>query len=223
MPSLTFVMPHWLYWAGLILFPLVATTWRGVSCSAAPRSGPSLFIAYVFWLCSGFIGIHRFYLRSASASSSFPSSCSSSIAMRRCGRCATTRRARTPRSSRRRTRRCRRSPRPANATPEASAQYEHATAVVRQRQGRIRNREGGHRPVDVARPLDRDPAGDPAARRRRPDAGARAPAARVRRPLDPPPEPIVPAGVPAVAEPKLAKTRRCISIRASPTRSSGST
>ena len=28
-----------------------------------PR-GPSLFIAYLFWLCSGFMGLHRFYLRS---------------------------------------------------------------------------------------------------------------------------------------------------------------
>ena len=28
-----------------------------------PR-GPSLFIAYLFWLCSGFMGLHRFYLKS---------------------------------------------------------------------------------------------------------------------------------------------------------------
>jgi TRAP-type mannitol/chloroaromatic compound transport system permease small subunit len=28
-----------------------------------PR-GPSLFIAYLFWICSGFMGLHRFYLRS---------------------------------------------------------------------------------------------------------------------------------------------------------------
>ena len=27
-----------------------------------PR-GPSLFIAYLFWLCSGFLGLHRLYLR----------------------------------------------------------------------------------------------------------------------------------------------------------------
>ena len=26
--------------------------------------GASLFIAYMFWLCSGFMGLHRFYLRS---------------------------------------------------------------------------------------------------------------------------------------------------------------
>ena len=35
---------------------------------------PSLFIAHLFWLCSGFMGIHRFYLRSALVSSSSGSS-----------------------------------------------------------------------------------------------------------------------------------------------------
>ncbi|MGE5773653.1 MAG: TRAP transporter small permease subunit [Hyphomicrobiales bacterium] len=61
---MNFILPHWLYWGTLLLFPLVAMYLvkrqrrRGV-----PR-GPSLFIAYVFWLCSGFMGLHRFYLRS---------------------------------------------------------------------------------------------------------------------------------------------------------------
>ncbi len=63
MPSLPFVLPHWLYWGTLVVFPLVAMYFvqrerrRGV-----PR-GPSLFIAYIFWLCSGFMGLHRLYLR----------------------------------------------------------------------------------------------------------------------------------------------------------------
>ena len=63
MPSLPFVLPHWLYWGTLVVFPIVAMYFvqrehrRGV-----PR-GPSLFIAYMFWLCSGFMGLHRFYLR----------------------------------------------------------------------------------------------------------------------------------------------------------------
>ena len=42
-------------------------SWRSTSCSASCGNGvpkgPSLFIAYVFWLCSGFMGLHRFYLR----------------------------------------------------------------------------------------------------------------------------------------------------------------
>jgi TRAP-type mannitol/chloroaromatic compound transport system permease small subunit len=64
MPALTFIMPHWLYWAGLLLFPLIAIYLVRRQMRRAPRSGPSLFIAYLFWLCSGFLGIHRFYLRS---------------------------------------------------------------------------------------------------------------------------------------------------------------
>ncbi len=65
MPSLTFVMPHWLYWAGLVIFPLIALYLVRRQLRHPLPSGPSLFIAYLFWLCSGFMGIHRFYLRSA--------------------------------------------------------------------------------------------------------------------------------------------------------------
>jgi TRAP-type mannitol/chloroaromatic compound transport system permease small subunit len=65
MPSLSFVMPHWLYWGGLIVFPLIATYLVVRQRQRAPDRRPSLFIAYLFWLCSGFLGIHRFYLRSA--------------------------------------------------------------------------------------------------------------------------------------------------------------
>jgi TRAP-type mannitol/chloroaromatic compound transport system permease small subunit len=65
MPSLTFTMPHWLYWAGLIIFPLIALYLVRRQLRNPLPPGPSLFIAYLFWLCSGFMGIHRFYLRSA--------------------------------------------------------------------------------------------------------------------------------------------------------------
>src|SRR5947207_15336755 len=64
MPSLYFVLPHWLYWGTLIVFPLIA--WYLVARQrrlGEPR-GPSLFIAYLLWLCAGFFGLHRFYLRS---------------------------------------------------------------------------------------------------------------------------------------------------------------
>jgi len=64
MPSLTFIMPHWLYWAGLLIFPIVATWLVRRQMRAEPHSRASLFIAYLFWLTSGFLGIHRFYLRS---------------------------------------------------------------------------------------------------------------------------------------------------------------
>ena len=35
------------------------------SASTLPTRKPSLFIAYLFWLLAGYLGIHRFYLRSA--------------------------------------------------------------------------------------------------------------------------------------------------------------
>ncbi len=65
MPSLNFVLPHWLYWGTLILFPLIAIYMVSRQLKRGVPRGPSLFIAYLFWLCSGFIGLHRFYLRSA--------------------------------------------------------------------------------------------------------------------------------------------------------------
>lgn len=64
MPSLTFVLPHWLYWLGLALFPLFAMymvrrrTERGVA------RGVSLPLAYLLWLAGGFVGLHRFFVRS---------------------------------------------------------------------------------------------------------------------------------------------------------------
>lgn len=65
MPSLTFVLPHWLYWAALIFFPLIATYLVSRQKQRGVPTGPALSIAYMFWLFSGFVGLHRFYLRSA--------------------------------------------------------------------------------------------------------------------------------------------------------------
>ena len=56
---------HWLYWAGLIVFPAIALYLVRRQLRNPLPAGPSLFIAYLFWLTSGFMGIHRFYLRSA--------------------------------------------------------------------------------------------------------------------------------------------------------------
>lgn len=64
MPSLNFVLPHWLYWGTLIVFPLVAIYFVAREHRRGVPQGPSLFVAYLFWLCSGFMGLHRFYLRS---------------------------------------------------------------------------------------------------------------------------------------------------------------
>jgi len=64
MPSLNFVLPHWLYWATLGIFPAIAIYLTRRQRSRPDSRRVSLFVAYLFWLCSGFVGMHRFYLRS---------------------------------------------------------------------------------------------------------------------------------------------------------------
>jgi TRAP-type mannitol/chloroaromatic compound transport system permease small subunit len=64
MPHLDFVLPHWLYWGTLIVFPLVAMYFVHRQLSRGVPRGPSLFIAYLFWITGGIMGLHRFYLRS---------------------------------------------------------------------------------------------------------------------------------------------------------------
>ena len=65
MPTLNFVLPHWAYWLGLLIFPLFAMYMvrRQRARAVGPRIYP--FLAYLFWLTAGFAGMHRFYLRSA--------------------------------------------------------------------------------------------------------------------------------------------------------------
>jgi len=63
LPSLNFVMPHVMYWLGLLLFPPVAMYLlkRTERLEHRRISRP---IAYMLWLWGGFAGLHRFYLRS---------------------------------------------------------------------------------------------------------------------------------------------------------------
>jgi TRAP-type mannitol/chloroaromatic compound transport system permease small subunit len=69
LPSLTFVLPHSVYWLGLILFPFLAmymvrrSEQRGPPKSAEARVNPA--VAWMLWVGGGFVGLHRFYLRSA--------------------------------------------------------------------------------------------------------------------------------------------------------------
>lgn len=69
MPDLQFVLPHWVYWAGLIFFPLVAMVLvrrqRRVDAAAGGRSSKvSVPIGYLLLITAGFIGVHRFYVKS---------------------------------------------------------------------------------------------------------------------------------------------------------------
>lgn len=65
MPSLGFVLPHWAYWAGLLVFPLIAILMVKREEARRRHPGVSLPIAYLFLVCGGFAGLHRFYLGSA--------------------------------------------------------------------------------------------------------------------------------------------------------------
>ena len=64
MPNLNFVLPHWLYWGGLFLFPLIAMYLVSQQRRRGTPREPILFNAYLFWVTAGFAGIHRFYLKS---------------------------------------------------------------------------------------------------------------------------------------------------------------
>ena len=64
MPNLTFVLPHWLYWSGLVIFPLLAMLLVRRQRAAAPPAEAVPSIAYLLLLTCGFVGIHRLYLRS---------------------------------------------------------------------------------------------------------------------------------------------------------------
>lgn len=72
MPEINFVLPHWLYWGTLILFPIIAMAMVRREQQRPQRHGPSLFVAYMFWLTAGFVGLHRIYLRSVLAAVFLP-------------------------------------------------------------------------------------------------------------------------------------------------------
>ncbi len=61
MPSVDFVLPHWVYWSGLVIFPLIAMY---LSRRVQPvRGSRSKGTAYFIWLVGGFFGFHRLYLK----------------------------------------------------------------------------------------------------------------------------------------------------------------
>ncbi|MEE8223855.1 MAG: NINE protein, partial [Alphaproteobacteria bacterium] len=64
MPSLTFILPHWLYWSGLLLFPLAAMFFVRRQAAKPETKTVTLPVAYLLWLFAGFVGLHRFYVRS---------------------------------------------------------------------------------------------------------------------------------------------------------------
>ena len=62
MPALDFSLPHWLYWVGLIVFPLMA-----MALARRPRRGPARYgvvLGYMILVTGGILGLHRLYVRS---------------------------------------------------------------------------------------------------------------------------------------------------------------
>lgn len=64
MPEINFVLPHWLYWASLLLFPLLAGWLYRRSRLKQSAKPVSTGLAYFFWATGGFLGIHRLYVKS---------------------------------------------------------------------------------------------------------------------------------------------------------------
>lgn len=64
MPDITFILPHWIYWGGIAAVPVFFMLASRRVPARAFSSGLSLPIAYFFWAISGFMGLHRLYLKS---------------------------------------------------------------------------------------------------------------------------------------------------------------
>lgn len=72
MPDLTFILPHWIYWAGLILVPLCSMIIIHRQQGRRLEGKVSYGIAYMFWFMGGFAGVHRLYLKNKGALVYFP-------------------------------------------------------------------------------------------------------------------------------------------------------
>jgi len=63
MPEINFVLPHWMYWSGLVVFPLIAM-WLFHKHQPTQTARPvSLPLAYFLLITGGFVGVHRLYLK----------------------------------------------------------------------------------------------------------------------------------------------------------------
>jgi TRAP-type mannitol/chloroaromatic compound transport system permease small subunit len=62
MPTIQVALPHWLYWSGLVLFPLFGLWMVRRARGRAPDRLPSLAFAYLMLVTAGFVGAHRIYL-----------------------------------------------------------------------------------------------------------------------------------------------------------------
>jgi len=64
MPELSFVLPHWLYWSGLVVFPLIAWFLYRRNVQSPAAEPVSLSLGYFLLLTGGFLGVHRLFVKS---------------------------------------------------------------------------------------------------------------------------------------------------------------
>lgn len=64
MPNITFILPHWIYWGGILAVPAVFMLATRRHPPRVFASGVSLAVSYFFWAVGGFMGLHRLYLKS---------------------------------------------------------------------------------------------------------------------------------------------------------------
>lgn len=63
MPNIGFVLPHFLYWLGVVTIPLVVMFFVYKHKDKQAVTKKQTAIAYLFLLCGGFMGLHRLYLK----------------------------------------------------------------------------------------------------------------------------------------------------------------
>lgn len=63
MPDITFILPHWIYWGGIVAVPAAFMLAGRRFAARNTSSGISLPLAFFFWLVGGFMGLHRLYLK----------------------------------------------------------------------------------------------------------------------------------------------------------------
>jgi len=63
-PDITFILPHWIYWGGIIAVPALFMLASRRFPARERAEGSSLRLAYFFLVVGGIMGIHRLYLKS---------------------------------------------------------------------------------------------------------------------------------------------------------------
>ena len=64
MPEITFILPHWIYWGGILLVPALLYAAARYYPRREVAERRSLRVAFLLLVCGGFMGLHRLYIKS---------------------------------------------------------------------------------------------------------------------------------------------------------------